>query len=106
MTTEPKKEIEEFVLTRLLRLNTVFQGLVTGVIAGLVVFIATIWLVLKGGSVVGPHLGLLSNFFIGYRVTVAGSFIGLAYGFATGFAAGYLVARLYNWFVNLRERRR
>lgn len=106
MKTDPKKEIEDVVLTRMLRLNAVVQGIVTGVIAGLAVFIATVWLVLKGGTVVGPHLGLLSHFFIGYRVTWVGSFIGLAYGFASGFAVGYSVARMYNWFVDLRQRRR
>jgi hypothetical protein len=105
VTTDPKKEIEEIAYTRLLRLNAVFQGIVAGIVVGLVVFGATLWLVIKGGPVVGPHLGLLAHFYIGYGVTVGGSFVGLAYGFATGFAAGYVVARLYNVFVNLRDDR-
>lgn len=99
----PKQAIEEIVLTQLLRLNAAVQGLVTGTVVGLAVFIATNWLVLKGGRVVGPHLSLLSQFFIGYRVTFVGSLIGLAYGFACGFIGGYLVASLYNWIVGLKE---
>ncbi len=103
---ENEKALEEVVLTRLLRLNAVVQGVVTGIVVGLGVFIATNWLVLKGGEVVGPHLSLLGQFFVGYRVTFAGSLIGAAYGFVCGFAGGYLIARMYNWFADLREAKR
>jgi len=99
-----EKTLEKIVLTRLLRLNATVQGFVTGIVAGLVVFIATNWLVLKGGYVVGPHLSLLSQFFIGYRVSFVGSCIGFAYGFVAGFFLGYFVARMYNWIADLRER--
>ena len=44
-------------------------------ILALGLFIATNWLVIKGGERVGPHLQLLSQYFIGYRVTFLGSFI-------------------------------
>ena len=100
-----EKALEEVVLTRVLKLNATVQGFVTGTIAGFVVFIATNWLVLKGGDVVGPHLSLLSQFFIGYRVTFVGSLIGFAYGFVVGFVLGYLIARIYNWIAGLRETR-
>jgi hypothetical protein len=101
-----KAALEEVVLTRLLRLNATVQGIVTGIVAAVGVFIATNWLVLKGGRVVGPHLALLSQFFFGYRVTFVGSLIGFAYGFICGFVGGYLVASLYNWIVDLKESRR
>jgi hypothetical protein len=103
---EEGKQIQEVVLTRLMRLNAVLHGIVAGLIIGVMVFIATVWLVLKGGRVVGPHLGLLSNFFFGYRVTWVGSVIGFAWGFFYGYAGGYLVARFYNWLVDLRGRKR
>ena len=106
------KELEELVLTRLIRLNAVVQGLVTGLLLGLAIFIATNWLILKGGPigpegqpVIGPHLSLLQQFFFGYRVTFFGSLIGFAYGFVTGFGVGYVVARIYNWIVDLREKK-
>jgi hypothetical protein len=99
-----EKSVERVVLTRLLRLNATVQGVVTGIVAGLGVFIATNWLVLKGGDVVGPHLGLLGQFFIGYRVTFVGSLIGFAYAFVTGFVIGYFVARIYNWIADIRDR--
>jgi hypothetical protein len=100
--TNDENDLEKVVLTRLLRLNATVQGFVTGTIAGLVIFIATNWLVFKGGYVVGPHLSLLNQFFIGYEVTFVGSLIGFAYGFGCGFIGGYLVARMYNWIAGLR----
>lgn len=107
------KKLEEIVVTRLLRLNAAVQGVVTGAVTGLIVFIATNWLILKGGPVgphgepvVGPHLSLLSQFFIGYRVTFVGSLIGFVYGFVAGFGIGYSIARLYNWLVDFREAKR
>jgi hypothetical protein len=84
---------------RILRLDAVAQGITTGVVAGLIVFVATNWLVLKGGQVIGPNLALLSQFFFGYRVTFVGSLIGLMWGVIYGCAAGYFVGRVYNWAV-------
>jgi len=105
MATNDKRPLESPVLTRLMRQNATVQGVVTGLITGLGIFIATNWLIIKGGPVVGPHLALLGQFFIGYRVTFVGSLIGLGYGFVLGFGVGYGVARMYNWFADVRERR-
>jgi hypothetical protein len=96
---------EDVVLTRLLRLNAVFTGLVTGILAGLGVFGATNWLILKGGPVVGPHLALLGQFFIGYRVTFVGSLIGFGYALVCGFVMGFAVAWIHNRVVTYREAR-
>jgi hypothetical protein len=104
--TNDENDLEKVVLTRLLRLNATVQGFVTGIVAGLGMFIATNWLVLKGGYVVGPHLSLLGQFFIGYRVTFLGSLIGFAYGFGAGFLVGYGVARVYNYIVGFKENER
>jgi NhaP-type Na+/H+ or K+/H+ antiporter len=103
---DDEKALEKVVLTRLLRLNATVQGVVTGIIVGLVIFIATNWLLIKAeeGEVVGPHLSLLGQFFIGYEVTFVGSLIGFAYGFLSGFLIGYFLARIYNWSVDFRQR--
>ena len=107
----PSKKLDELVLTRLLRLNATLQGLVTGIVVGLVIFVATNWLILKGATtgpegqpVVGPHLALLGQYFIGYQVTFWGSLVGFAYGFLCGFVAGYLISTMYNWLVDRKER--
>ena len=99
-----KKALERTVRDRVIRLNATVHGLTVGFLAGFGLFIATNWLVLKGGEDVGRHLGLLSHYFIGYRVTFLGSLIGFAYASVTGFAATYLLARIYNWVEDLRHR--
>jgi hypothetical protein len=98
------RELERLLVTRIVHFNATVQGVVTGLVLGLVVFVATLWLIVKGGPVVGPHLALLGQYFIGYRVTVAGSFIGFAWGFLVGFALGFFVATTYNRLANLRQR--
>ena len=104
--TEEKKALEQMVLTQVVFLNAKVQGIVTGVVVGVGIFIATNWLILKGGDPVGPHLALLGQYFVGYRVTFIGSFIGLGCGFVTGFVSGYAVARIYNWLVDIRSGKR
>ena len=107
-----EEKLEDVVRTRLLRLNATVQAIVVGIVAGLAIFIATNWLILKGGHigpqgerVIGPHLSLLSQFFVGYSVTFLGSLIGFAYAFILGFIVGYGVAIIYNWFVDLKDRK-
>lgn len=85
-----------------MRLNAVVSGLVSGTIFGLVIFVATNWLLIKGGEPIGPHLALLGQFFVGYTVSFIGSIIGLLYGFGTGFILGFAVAFLYNYFLKWR----
>jgi len=104
MSKEGKK-LESAVMTRLLRLNATINGVVLGLAIGFVIFIATIWLVLKGGAVVGPNLSLIGQFFIGYDVTLVGSIIGFGYGFFTGFIFGYIVSTVYNWILDLIEKK-
>ena len=88
---------------RILRLDAAAQAISMGILLGLGVFVATNWLVLKGGPVVGPNLALLAQFCPGYRVTFFGSCVGFAYGFVYGAAGGYAVSAIYNFCV---ERRR
>ncbi len=104
MPSEPTRPIDELLAIRIVRLEAVVQGVVVGLMCGLAVFLATISLVLRGGRVVGPHLVLLAQFFVGYDVTVVGSLVGFAWGFVYGFAAGYFVSLVYNRIVALRSR--
>lgn len=71
------------------KLDRVALGLSLGTLGGVALFLATLILVLKGGDVVGPQLGLLSHYFPGYSVTAHGSLLGLFYGFITGFCGGW-----------------
>ncbi len=107
----PNKESKENLLfNSILRLNSQAIGLGLGLLLGLGIFIATNWLVLKGGYVnaageyvVGPRLQLLSQFFLGYRVSFFGSLIGFAYGFAVGTIGGSLIGWIYNKVVDWRN---
>jgi protoporphyrinogen oxidase len=78
------------------KLDRVSFGLSLGTVAGLVIFLATLILVMKGSDVVGPKLQLLSQYFPGYTVTAYGSLVGLFYGFITGFSSGWGFAFLKN----------
>jgi hypothetical protein len=94
--------LEAALSVRIVRLEALVQGIAWGLVAGLGLFLATNWLVLKGGPVVGPHLSLLRQYFIGYEVSFKGSLIGFAYAFVCGFLAGYLVSIVYNRVVRKR----
>ncbi len=100
----PEDETEQLLAQAVVRLNGHILGLVLGVLAGLGIFLATNILVLKGGDVVGPHLSLLGQFFIGYTVTFVGSLVGLAYGFVTGYVAGFIIATIYNLVVSVKKK--
>ena len=101
---------EEKLFSAVLKLNLKILGLVLGLLFGLTIFIATNWLVIKGGHigpsgeyVVGPHLQLLSQFFIGYEVSFLGSIVGFFYGFALGTLSGAAIGWIYNKVADFRN---
>jgi hypothetical protein len=97
--------VGEDLLTRaVLRLNGTVLGLALGIVFGLVIFVATYWLVIKGGAEVGPHLSLLGQYFVGYSVSFWGGLVGAVYGFAVGFISGWTIAYVYNGVVTLKRR--
>ena len=94
---------DDKLFTGVLWLNARVAGLVLGLLFALGIFVATNWLVIKGGDRVGPHLQLLSQYFIGYRVTFFGSLIGAAYGFALGTMSGAMIGWIYNKIAAFRN---
>lgn len=97
--------------TGILKVQIRIFGLSLGCICGLVIFLATNWLLIKGGHynaqgeyVVGPHLQLLGQFFPGYQVSFLGSCIGFGYGFLTGFLMGITMGLIYNKIVDVRNK--
>jgi hypothetical protein len=101
---DPLDSNNDRLMREVVRLSTITTGIALGFLGGLLIFAATMWLVIKGGPNVGQHLQLLSHYFPGYRVTVLGSFIGFLYGFASGFLVGSAIGRIYNYLVGLRDR--
>ena len=94
METE-EQQLEHAVV----QLNEKLLGIALGILLGGGLFLATNFLVLKGGSNVGAHLVLLANFFPGYRVTFLGSLIGFCYMFVIGLLAGMVLGAVYNKIV-------
>jgi hypothetical protein len=80
----------------IMRLSGNILGLVLGILLSVGIFLATNFLLIKGGSVVGPHLSLLGQYFIGYTVSFTGSLIGSLYAFVIGYLSGVLIAWIYN----------
>jgi protoporphyrinogen oxidase len=93
---EVKRPAEAAVAELLERFDPVAMGLSSAAMLGGVIALATLLLVAKGGPVVGPTLGLLGEYFPGYRVTAGGGLIGLLYGGALGFLLGWAFARIRN----------
>jgi protoporphyrinogen oxidase len=93
--------IQEALAGAFLKLDRGAFGVALGVVCGLALFAATLVLVLRGGANVGATLGLLRNYFPGYRVTPLGSVLGLGYGFLTGFVLGWTTAFFRNLAVFL-----
>jgi len=87
---------EEQLEQAVILLNGKLLGIVLGFLFGSGLFLVTNFLVLKGGRHVGAHLGLLSNFFPGYRVTFFGSILGFCYMFIVGLVVGMVLGAVYN----------
>ena len=96
---------ERFEVSRAVaRIHAGVLALVCAVLGGAGLFVMTLWLVIRGGVNVGAHLGLLSWYFYGYRVTWWGAFVGLFWGALVGGAVGWVVGEVYNLVVWLRQR--
>lgn len=86
---------------KLARLKARAWGVAFGLLCGVGLSVATLILVIKGGSTVGAHLGLLSVFLPGYSVSYGGALVGFVYLFVIGYALGRLVGSVYNYFVRM-----
>jgi protoporphyrinogen oxidase len=71
-------------------------GVAVGTVAAALLCLASLFLVLKGGPVVGPNLKLLAQYFPGYEASPRGALLGLLYGLVGGFALGWTFALTRN----------
>jgi hypothetical protein len=75
-------------------------GAAVGLVLGLLTFALTVLhLVLVPPEAL--NIGLLSQYFFGYKVSWAGAFIGLGWGTATGFVLGWFAAFMRNLVVSI-----
>ena len=89
-------EEQRLIRKTIARIHEQGWGIAFGLVCSVSLIVATNVLVAKGGTVVGPHLGLLRYYFPGYSVTVLGSLIGGAYAFVLGYGIGRTIAVVYN----------
>lgn len=85
------------------RMRARIMAVVFGMLGGTGIFVATAWLLIRGGPQVGLHLGLLRNYFPGYSVTWPGAFIGFFWGALAGAVVGYVLAWIYNRIAERRD---
>jgi hypothetical protein len=110
MMAETNSNNDAKIFKGIIRFNSKYLGLMLGLFLGGAIFLATNWLILKARltpweePAVGPHLQLLSQFFIGYRVTFLGSIVGFLYGFGLGTLSGAVIAFVYNKIVDLKQK--
>jgi protoporphyrinogen oxidase len=98
---EEQRFLEKVLRRTFARMDKLAFASAVGSVAGLLFFLATIWLIVKDSEVVGPNLQLLGQYFVGYTVSVQGAFIALGYSFFWGFLFGWLFAYLRNFFFAL-----
>ncbi len=95
---------EELILRSIARLRAGIVAIVFGMLSGTAVFLATIWLLIRGGRNVGEHLQLLGHFLPGYTVTPVGAVIGAFWATLAGAALGFTVALVYNLVAGRRSK--
>ena len=95
---------KEALQSAIASLRASVMAVVFGMVGGAGLFIATIWLLIRGGPEVGRTLSLLGHYYPGYSVSWGGSLVGFFYGALTGAVIGYSVAMLYNMFSRRRRK--
>lgn len=99
----PRERELELIHRAVARLRASVLAVVFAAVGGTGLFLATLWLLVQGGPMVGQHLNLLGNYFPGYRVTWPGAFVGFVYGALVGGFLGWTMAWVYNRVVDLRH---
>lgn len=82
----------------MLRFDIKSFALAAGIVWGFGTLFGTWWALLFGGPVGGQVW--LSNFYLGYSITLTGGLIGLIWGFFHGLIGGALFAWFYNRLVS------
>lgn len=89
-----EKIIDKLLSRSFARIDKFAFATACGTLAGLLLFIATLWLAIKGGENMGQHIQLVRQYFAGYSVSVKGAFVAFPYAFFCGFIFGWVTAYL------------
>jgi hypothetical protein len=102
---EIKERERELVRAAIVRLRARVMAVVFAWVGGCGLFVATAWLLVRGGPNVGRHLSLLRSYFPGYSVTWPGALLGFLYGALLGGLLGWTIASIYNRVAEWRQPR-
>ena len=81
-----------------MKMNVKAFALTFGLIWGVGLFLATWWIIAFDGSTGEPTL--IGHVYRGYRISPAGSVIGLLWGLIDGLIGGAVFAWMYNMFLS------
>jgi protoporphyrinogen oxidase len=95
--------IEELIRDAFARYDAVALGTAVGVVMGAGLFLATAFLMLRGGERVGANLSLLGQVLAGYGMTWPGAITGALEAGALGFGFGYVLAKAINFVIAAEE---
>jgi len=87
--------IDQNLLRRGIRFNTIVLAITMGLFAGLGLFLLTHLSLLITGENAGRYMNLLGVFFPGYSATPGGAWFGLIWGFVVGAISGGFVYYTY-----------
>ncbi len=85
-----------------MKISALKLGISGGIIWGLSMFVFTVISIYTGYAT--AFLKIMSSIYPGYKISWAGSFLGLIYGFVDAFIGLFLLACIYN-LMNLKIRR-
>jgi hypothetical protein len=83
-----------------MKLNVRAMALTWGILWGLGIFLATLWIILFDGAT--GEVTLLGRIYRGYSISFTGSLFGLLWGLLDGLICGALFSWVYNLFVGRR----
>jgi hypothetical protein len=79
----------------MMRLNVKASALAAGIVFGLGIFLLTWWLIVFAEPEANTA-ALISQVYLGYSISLVGSFVGLFWGFIDGLFGGFFFAWIYN----------
>jgi hypothetical protein len=79
-----------------MKINVKAFAFACSILWGSAVFLVTWWVIITSGASGDPTW--LGQIYLGYSLSAAGSFIGLAWGLVDGLIGGAVLAWLYNRF--------
>jgi protoporphyrinogen oxidase len=95
--------IEELIRDAFARYDAVALGTAVGAVMSVGLFLATAFLMLRGGERVGANLSLLGQVLFGYGMTWPGAITGALEAGALGFGFGYVLAKAINFVIAAEE---